>query len=68
MVLRTGSPLLKLLTILFEQDILKDHTADILKKEYKQFAKYSNRMLSSVLTTLQRETKEIETRKLCGSS
>eukprot|EP00957_Ditylum_brightwellii_P078423 5964017-Ditylum_brightwellii.AAC.1 len=32
-----NSPDGKHLTILFEQDILKDHTADILKKEYKQF-------------------------------
>eukprot|EP00957_Ditylum_brightwellii_P157589 11994860-Ditylum_brightwellii.AAC.1 len=35
-----------------------DHTAGTLKKEYKQLAKYSNRVLHSALTSLQIKKKK----------
>eukprot|EP00957_Ditylum_brightwellii_P091056 6932494-Ditylum_brightwellii.AAC.1 len=47
------SPDGKLLSILFEQDLLEDQTDGSLKKEYKQCAKYSNKMPGSAPTNLQ---------------
>eukprot|EP00957_Ditylum_brightwellii_P201883 15327655-Ditylum_brightwellii.AAC.1 len=67
--LSVNSPDGKLLSVLFEQDLLEDQTAGTLKKEYKQFEKYSNKMLGSALTNLRsKKKKEVGVRKSCGSS